>query len=126
MVTRLLKCCVCGKVKKSQADSHFNCCSVRQKITDANWLNKPLSQSIEPAKALEIEQSIDAKSNTKAENPSLDLEIEEEEHENPLEKPAEPLKTSNELIPCPDCNFMLKEYETPCPNCNALIEWGED
>jgi hypothetical protein len=151
---KYVKCQICGENKKvPNKYSAFVCCSTKQKITTQNWLNQPLqspkaserSNKKESKEAQQPENSIREPANP-SENASSseqivirgegklpapnthndDLEIEEEEHDNPLESFSEPLKTPNSLTPCPECNFLLKDYETPCPNCDTIIEWGED
>lgn len=100
-MVKLVKCSICGKVKKTHAKEFFKCCNRAQKITSENWINKSEVDEI-PTETKEVEE----------------LEIEEEkEFNNPLEQIKE------EIFYCPNCNTQLNAYETPCPNCNYIIEW---
>ena len=76
--------------------------------------------SCEKANKLTDDNSHQGGSDTPISEPSDDLEIEEAEHDNPLEASKE-IKGSSF---CPLCNFQLKDYENPCSNCGAEITWG--
>lgn len=92
-------CDICGKeVQNKQAlKIHKLSCQKANKLTETN---SHQNGSFNPM-----------------DEPSDDLEIQEEDFETPEETEGQNF--------CPECNFQLKDYENPCPNCNAEIEWGD-
>jgi len=130
-MVKIVKCIVCGNNIKTYGSQFFVHCGHRQAINESNWINKPqinsgleesgnlaTSRVSEGEVATTPKQSIveNAGSNPA---PAGDLEIEDDEPENPLENLPEEKKEFH----CPNCNNQLNEYETPCPRCFYDIEW---
>jgi endogenous inhibitor of DNA gyrase (YacG/DUF329 family) len=126
-MVKIVKCIVCGKNVKTYGSQFFVHCGHRQPITESNWINKPnnsllqnregseeaLNESLKSEATLESAEAVSSNSNIQ------ELEIEDDEPENPLENLPEEKKEFH----CPNCNNQLNEYETPCPRCFYEIEW---
>lgn len=124
-MTQIVKCLICGKEKEvlNNNQKSFTCCRTRQPIDERTKLNAPIEKEIilkngtDEPKLMNVEDVKEKKE--VAEN--QDLEIENDEPENPLENLPEEKKEFH----CPNCNNQLNEYETPCPKCFYEIEWAE-
>lgn len=123
-IRRLVKCPICRNIKVTYAKQDFFCCKTQHEI-EPNLINsdgtKPFNQNNETLLQNQEENSTGENLNETPEKAvnEQDLEIENDEPENPLENLPEEKKEYH----CPNCNNQLNEYETPCPKCFYEIEW---
>lgn len=110
---KLVKCVICGKVKKTNANKSFNCCSTRQEINDENWLNKKAvttenkEKTTTSTKTIEINSSTETNSNE--DNPKKPEKVEPEPPKEQIKEPEPPKEPEQSKEPEKDLELKTED-----------------